>query len=79
MALGQLHRAVVRYRPWLLTKRRYEPSKYTIEPDWVEPTAAVLMSDRCIELTRNVNPELHRQLLVELTRTVQRKKSRKTV
>ncbi|WP_407572272.1 TniQ family protein [Deinococcus altitudinis] len=67
LALGQLNRAVLNYRFNLLHKRKGEP-------DWINSTVAVLMSDNCIELTRTVNPALHRDLLLELIRVLKLQK-----
>ena len=67
LALSQLHRAVLNYRLRLLRKR-------TGEPDWVASTVAVLMTDRCIEFARTVNPSLHQDLFLELIRALEHKK-----
>ena len=64
IALGQLYRAVRKYRFRLLRPGVWEPA-------WVAATVAVLMCDQCIELTRMVNPALHRELFLELIRALE--------
>jgi hypothetical protein len=64
IALGQLYRAVRKYRFRLLRPGTWEPA-------WVAATVAVLMCDQCIELTRTVNPSLHRELFLELIRALE--------
>ena len=59
IVLAQLYRAVRRYRSRLISDRAGEP-------DWVGSTVAILMCDSCIELTRTVNPALHKELFLEL-------------
>ncbi|MGY2894717.1 TniQ family protein [Deinococcus sp. UYEF24] len=61
--LEQLYQSVSKYRFHLLI-----PSLE--EPEWVNSTVAVLMSDGCIELTRTISPALHRVLFLELIRAL---------
>ena len=68
LALGQLHRALLSHRTRLLKRSKNEPV-------WVEQAVAVLMTDRALELTRTVNPALHRELLLELIRALEHQKS----
>jgi hypothetical protein len=66
IALAQLYRAVRRYRSRLT-------SDSAGEPDWVESTVAILMCDSCIELTRTVNPALHKELFLELIHALEQR------